>query len=71
MRSADMLIFTDIDVIQGKKACMWEFFSLFDHYFEQGKIIVVGSSIPYTRLAAMEDRVITQLHGGLVVALKE
>ncbi len=70
-RLADMLIFTDIDEIQGNEICMWEFFSLFDHYYEQGKMIIIGSSIPYSKMIAMEDRVMAQLQGGLVIDLAE
>lgn len=71
IRAADMLIFTNVEQIQGKESCMWEFFSLFDHYYEQGKIIVVGSAVPYAELHTMEDRVLAQLQGGLVVELKD
>ena len=71
IRMADMLIFTDVDLIQGKTSTMWEFFSLFDYYYEQGKRIIVGSSVPYSDLFAMEDRVMAQLQGGLIVELKD
>ena len=71
LRIADMLVFTDIEEIQGKQVCMWEFFSLFDHYYEQGKMIIIGSSVPYSDLISLEDRVLTQLQGGLIVELKD
>ena len=71
IRTADMLIFTDIDLIQGRTSAMWEFFSLFDYYYELGKTIIIGSSVPYPDLLTMGDRVMVQLQCGLVVDLKE
>lgn len=70
IRMYEMLIFTDIDKIQGKNKCMQEFYSLFDHYFENGRMIIIGSSVPCSDLTAMEERVNTQLQSGLVVKLQ-
>lgn len=50
---------------------MWEFYSLFDYYYEQGKMIIIGSSVPYSELYCMEDRVMTQLQGGLILDLND
>ena len=69
----DMLIFTNVEAIQGSKFLMWEFFSMFDYYYERGKMIVVGSSFPYASFfhSSMEDRVVAQLQGGLVISLED
>ena len=48
---------------------MWEFYSLFDNYYEQGKMIVIGSSTPYSDLTALDDRVLTQLQSGIILKL--
>ena len=73
IRMSDMLIFTNVEAIQGSKFVMWEFFSMFDYYYERGKMIVVGSSVPYASFfhSSMEDRVVAQLQGGLVISLED
>jgi len=67
IRNADILIFTSIEEIQGKNACMEEFYSLFDYYYERQRMIIIGSSLPANQLTKLAERVYTQISSGLIV----
>lgn len=63
---ADLLIFEDIEDIAGKKVAMQEFYGIFDRVYESCGQIVITALCPPHEIPALEDRVRTQLSGGMI-----
>ena len=66
-----LLIFDGLDRIGGYHSCMKLFYGMFDAVYEHGGQIVIGASYPPTGFASMEDRIITQVSGGIVCCVDE
>lgn len=65
-RTGTALIFEDIEQLGRRETAQMEFYSLFDHYYEQGKQIIITSSVPPCELHSLHDRVRTQVEGGMI-----
>ncbi len=69
-RACDFLLFDHIEHIAGKQYTMKEFFELFDHIFIRGgRIVVAGNNAP-GMIEGLEERVRTQLEGGIIYQIK-
>ncbi len=66
-----LLIFDQLDRIGGYHSCMEFFYGMFDAVYEHGGQIVIGAECPPKELASMEDRIITQVSGGIVCCVDE
>lgn len=71
LRSADVLIFGDLDKIQRFEETQATFYGLFDYYYEHGKKIIIGANVHPFNLEHMMRRIITQCQGCLILNLDE
>ncbi len=62
----DLLVFENVDDIAGKTVTMQIFYGVFDKVYESGGQIVLTSSAPPVKLYLMEDRIRTQIEGGII-----
>ena len=62
----NLLVFENVEEIAGKMATMQVFYGVFDKVYESGGQIVLTSSAPPSKIITLEDRVRTQLEGGIM-----
>ena len=68
--NTDLLVFEDVQEIAGKNATMQQFYGVFDKVYESGGQIVVTSSEPPSRIHTLDDRIKTQLEGGMICEVR-
>ena len=70
-RHARLLIFENVEVIAGRETTMQMFYNIFDDIYESGGRIVIGGSKPPAQIQTLEDRVRTQLEGGIICCVDD
>lgn len=70
-QSIDMLIVDDIQEWAGKAKTLNTFFHIFNHFFRNGKRIILASDRPPVELKDMPDRLLTRFSCGLVCELEK
>ena len=63
----DILVFDHVEFIAGKRYTMQVFYELFDHYYMNGKPIVIGASMLPRLMDGLDDRIRTQFEGCLIL----
>ena len=71
LTECDMFIFEGAEYLGGKQSVMEEFYGLFDALWEGGKQIVMTSSRPPKEILSLDDRILTQLEGGIICNVEE
>lgn len=66
IRKAKVLVFESVEVIAGKQSTMELFYSIFDAVYENGGAIIMGGLRPPSQIPGLEDRVRTQMEGGII-----
>ena len=69
-RNVDVLLIDDIQFMAGKERTQLEFFNIFNHLYQNNKLIVIASDRPPKKLRDIMDRLVNRFEGGLVVELK-
>lgn len=68
---ARLLVFENVELIAGKDATMYLFFSIFDAVYESGGTIVLGGTKPPSQIHKLQDRVRAQMEGSLLCYVDE
>ena len=68
--NTDLLVLENVQEIAGKKATMQHFYGVFDKVYESGGQIVVTSSEPPSMIHNLDDRIKTQLVGGMICEVR-
>lgn len=71
LRSMDLLLLEGFEEIRGMERTQMEVYGLFDYLYEHGRRFVIGMSVPPKDIPTLEDRVRTQLEGGLLCRLSD
>lgn len=71
LRNARLLVFESVEVIAGKESTMQLFYSIFDAVYESGGAIIMGGIRPPSQIPALEDRVRTQMEGGIICCVDD
>ena len=69
-KSVDVLLIDDIQFMAGKERTQLEFFNLFNHLYQNNRLIVIASDRPPKKLKDIMDRLVNRFEGGLVASLK-
>ncbi len=69
-KNVDVLLIDDIQFMAGKERTQLEFFNIFNHLYQNNKLVVIASDRPPKKLKDIMDRLINRFEGGLVVELK-
>jgi len=69
-RNVDVLLIDDIQFMAGKERTQLEFFNIFNHLYQNNKLVVIASDRPPKKLRDVMDRLVNRFEGGLVVELK-
>lgn len=67
---ADLLVFEDAEAIAGKAYAMQVFYGIIDTAYESGRQIVFTATEPPSKINALEDRIRTQLEGGIICEVR-
>ncbi len=65
-RTVDVLILDDIQIISGKEKFQEIFFDTFNALYSQGKQIILSSDCLPSDIPALEDRLRSRFHGGMI-----
>ncbi|HIP98565.1 MAG TPA: AAA family ATPase, partial [Aquifex aeolicus] len=69
-KTVDVLLIDDIQFMAGKERTQLEFFNIFNHLYQNNKLLVIASDRHPKKLKDVMDRLINRFEGGLVVELK-
>jgi chromosomal replication initiator protein len=69
-KGVDVLLIDDIQFMAGKERTQLEFFNIFNHLYQNNRLVVIASDRPPKKLKDVMDRLINRFEGGLVVELK-
>ena len=69
-KSVDVLLIDDIQFMAGKERTQLEFFNIFNHLYQNNRLIVIASDRPPKKLKDIMDRLVNRFEGGLVASLK-
>ncbi|RTZ60350.1 MAG: chromosomal replication initiator protein DnaA [Gammaproteobacteria bacterium] len=69
-KTVDVLLIDDIQFMAGKERTQLEFFNIFNHLYQNNKLVVIASDRHPKKLRDVMDRLINRFEGGLVVELK-
>ena len=69
-KTVDVLLIDDIQFMAGKERTQLEFFNIFNHLYQNNKLVVIASDRPPKKLRDIMDRLVNRFEGGLVVELK-
>jgi chromosomal replication initiator protein len=69
-KNVDVLLIDDIQFMAGKERTQLEFFNIFNHLYQNNKLVVIASDRPPKRLKDIMDRLVNRFEGGLVTELK-
>jgi chromosomal replication initiator protein len=69
-KNVDVLLIDDIQFMAGKERTQLEFFNIFNHLYQNNKLVVIASDRPPKKLKDLMDRLINRFEGGLVTELK-
>ena len=69
-KGVDVLLIDDIQFMAGKERTQLEFFNIFNHLYQNNRLVVIASDRPPKKLRDVMDRLIYRFEGGLVVELK-
>ena len=69
-KNVDVLLIDDIQFLAGKERTQLEFFNIFNHLYQNNKLVVIASDRPPKKLRDVMDRLVNRFEGGLVVELK-
>jgi len=69
-RNVDVLLIDDIQFLAGKERTQLEFFNIFNHLYQNNKLVVVASDRHPKKLKDVMDRLVNRFEGGLVAELK-
>jgi chromosomal replication initiator protein DnaA len=69
-RSADILVFDDVQALSGRERTQEELFHLFNALYAAGRQIVLAADREPKALAEVEERLRSRFEGGLVVELR-
>jgi len=68
--SAEILLVDDIQLCEGREDVQRDLFSVLNHMTRAQRWVVISSDVPPTRLAGVESRLLSRLHGGVIVGLQ-
>lgn len=69
LTSFEVLLIDDIQLCEGREELQRSLFSVINHMSKAHRWIVISSDVAPTRLAGVEDRLISRLGGGVIVNL--
>ncbi len=69
-KNVDVLLIDDIQFMAGKERTQLEFFNIFNHLYQNNRLVVIASDRPPKKLRDIMDRLVNRFEGGLVVELK-
>lgn len=69
-QKSDILLMDDVQFIQGKERTQYEFFQIFNAFFEAKKQIVVTCDRLPKEIPTLEDRMVSRLNWGLIADIK-
>ncbi|NPB05391.1 MAG: chromosomal replication initiator protein DnaA [Aquificae bacterium] len=69
-KTLDVLLIDDVQFLAGKERTQLEFFNLFNHLYQNNRLVVIASDRPPKKLRDLMDRLVNRFEGGLVVELK-
>ena len=69
-KNVDLLLIDDIQFMAGKERTQLEFFNIFNHLYQNNRLVVIASDRPPKKLKDVMDRLVNRFEGGLVVELK-
>ncbi len=69
-KNVDVLLIDDIQFMAGKERTQLEFFNIFNHLYQNNKLVVIASDRPPKKLKDLMDRLVNRFEGGLVTELK-
>lgn len=70
LTSFEILLVDDIQLCEGRETLQRVFFSVYNAVLKAGNWLVITSDVPPTRLAGVEERLISRLGGGAIVNLQ-
>lgn len=71
LRNAKLLVFESVEAIAGRESTMQLFYSIFDAVYESGGAIIMGGIRPPSQISGLEDRVRTQMEGGIICCVDD
>jgi len=69
-KNVDVLLIDDVQFMAGKERTQLEFFNIFNHLYQNNKLVVIASDRPPRKLKDLMDRLVNRFEGGLVTELK-
>ncbi len=69
-KNVDLVLIDDIQFMAGKERTQLEFFNIFNHLYQNNRLVVIASDRPPKKLKDIMDRLVNRFEGGLVVELK-
>jgi len=69
-KNVDVLLIDDVQFLAGKERTQMEFFNVFNHLYQNNRLIVIASDRPPKKLRDLMDRLVNRFEGGVVTELK-
>ena len=70
VRKADMMIFENVHLLSRRPESEERFYFLFDSFYESGKQIIITSGCAPSEIDGLDNRIRTQLEGGLMINVR-
>ncbi|MCK4968687.1 MAG: chromosomal replication initiator protein DnaA [Candidatus Aenigmarchaeota archaeon] len=70
-RDLDFLLIDDVQFFTGKVSTQGEFFHTYEALYQKNKQIVLASDRPPQAIAALEKRLVSRFHGGMMVNITQ